>query len=74
MSRNECFFQVQISHILRFISICDLFTDSPSYIHRFIHQFSFRHVNLSFGAVHKFSIVDAVTLNNIRTFFFKFVA
>jgi hypothetical protein len=32
MSRNKCFFQVQISHILCFISICDLFTDSPSYL------------------------------------------
>jgi hypothetical protein len=30
MSRNKCFFQVRISHILRFISICDLFTDSPA--------------------------------------------
>jgi hypothetical protein len=29
MSRNKCFFQVQISHVLRFIFICDLFTDSP---------------------------------------------
>jgi hypothetical protein len=27
------FFQVRISHFLRFISICDLFTDSPSYLH-----------------------------------------
>jgi hypothetical protein len=25
----QVFFQVQISHVLRFISICDLFTDSP---------------------------------------------
>jgi hypothetical protein len=25
------FFQVRISHILRFISICDLFTDVPSF-------------------------------------------
>jgi hypothetical protein len=25
-------FQVRISHVLRFISICDLFTDSPPYI------------------------------------------
>jgi hypothetical protein len=25
------FFQVRISRVLRFISICDLFTDSPSY-------------------------------------------
>jgi hypothetical protein len=31
MSRNKCFLQVRISHVLRFISICDLFTDSPSY-------------------------------------------
>jgi hypothetical protein len=29
--------QVRISHILRFISICDLFTDSPSYIRLYIH-------------------------------------
>jgi hypothetical protein len=26
------FFQVQISHVLRFTSICGLFTDFPSYI------------------------------------------
>jgi hypothetical protein len=32
MSRNKCSFQVQISHVLRFISICDLFTDCPSYM------------------------------------------
>jgi hypothetical protein len=32
MSRNKCFSQVRISHVLRFISICDLFTDSSSYI------------------------------------------
>jgi hypothetical protein len=31
MSRNKCFFQVRVSHVLRFMSICDLFTDSPSY-------------------------------------------
>jgi hypothetical protein len=30
MSRNKCFFQVRISPVLRFISICDLFTDSTS--------------------------------------------
>jgi hypothetical protein len=29
--RNKCFFQVRISRVLHFISICDLFTDSPSY-------------------------------------------
>jgi hypothetical protein len=26
------FIQVRISHVLHFVSICDLFTDSPSYI------------------------------------------
>jgi hypothetical protein len=30
--RNKCFFRVRISYVLRFISICDLFTDAPSYI------------------------------------------
>jgi hypothetical protein len=30
MSRNKCFFQVGISHVFGFISLCDLFTDSPS--------------------------------------------
>jgi hypothetical protein len=29
MSRNKCFLQVRISYVLRFISICDIFTDSP---------------------------------------------
>jgi hypothetical protein len=33
MSRKKCLFQFQISHVLRFISICDLFTDCPSYIY-----------------------------------------
>jgi hypothetical protein len=32
MSRNKCSLEVRISHDLRFISICDLFTDSPLYI------------------------------------------
>jgi hypothetical protein len=32
MSRNKCFSQVRISYVSRFISICELFTDSPSYI------------------------------------------
>jgi hypothetical protein len=32
MSRNKCFSQVRITHVLRFIPICDLFTDSPSCI------------------------------------------
>jgi hypothetical protein len=31
MSRIKCFSQLQISHGLRFISICDVFPDSPSY-------------------------------------------
>jgi hypothetical protein len=29
---KQMFFQVRTAHVLRFISICDLFTDSPSYI------------------------------------------
>jgi hypothetical protein len=29
MSRNKCFFHVQISHVLHFISVCDLLTDFP---------------------------------------------
>jgi hypothetical protein len=36
MSRKKCFFLVRVSHVLRFISICDLFTDkwvSYLYIH-----------------------------------------
>jgi hypothetical protein len=36
MSRNKCFLQVRISHLLRFIFICDLFTDSPSYLRGFL--------------------------------------
>jgi hypothetical protein len=31
MCRNKCFFKVRISHFLSFISIFDLFADSPSY-------------------------------------------
>jgi hypothetical protein len=30
IERSMFFPQVRISHVLRFISICDLFTDSPS--------------------------------------------
>jgi hypothetical protein len=33
------FFQVRISHVLRFISICDLFTDSNSYIKQSFQKF-----------------------------------
>jgi hypothetical protein len=29
------FFQVRISHVIRFISICDLFTDNLSYTPKF---------------------------------------
>jgi hypothetical protein len=32
-SRNKCFFRVRISHVLRFIFICDIFTDFPSSIY-----------------------------------------
>jgi hypothetical protein len=31
MSRNKYFHQVHIAHVVCFISICDLFTDSPIY-------------------------------------------
>jgi hypothetical protein len=30
------FFQVRISHVLRFISVCDLFTDCPSNIYPYL--------------------------------------
>jgi hypothetical protein len=30
--REIFFFQIRISHVSRFISICNLFTDSPSYV------------------------------------------
>jgi hypothetical protein len=33
MSRNKWFLQVRISHVLHFISICDPFTDSSSYLY-----------------------------------------
>jgi hypothetical protein len=36
----KAFFQVRISHVLRFISICDLFTDSLSYMYRSHYLFS----------------------------------
>jgi hypothetical protein len=36
MSRNKCFFFRFEYHVLCSISICDLFTDSPSYIPNFI--------------------------------------
>jgi hypothetical protein len=32
MPRNKCFLQFRISHVLCFISLCDLFTHSLSYI------------------------------------------
>jgi hypothetical protein len=31
LSRNKYFFQVRISHVLRFIYICDVFIDCLSY-------------------------------------------
>jgi hypothetical protein len=31
MARCKCFFQFRTSHFLRFISICDLLKNSPSY-------------------------------------------
>jgi hypothetical protein len=31
VEKQTFFFQVRISHVLRFTSICDLFTDTPSY-------------------------------------------
>jgi hypothetical protein len=34
MSRNKLFFQVRISHVLRFISICGLFIVSSSSLRR----------------------------------------
>jgi hypothetical protein len=34
MLRNKCFFQVRIYPVLRFISVSDPFTDSPSYLPR----------------------------------------
>jgi hypothetical protein len=39
MLRNRSFCEVRMSHVLRFISICDLFTDSPSYISTPPHVF-----------------------------------
>jgi hypothetical protein len=45
ISRNICFSQLQISHISSFISICDLFTDSPSYLLLYQHSI-FRYVIL----------------------------
>jgi hypothetical protein len=39
MPRNDCFFfQVRISHVLCFISICDLLTDYPSCISEDLHN------------------------------------
>jgi hypothetical protein len=36
MSRHKGFSHVRVSEVLRFIPICDLFTDSPSY-HTALH-------------------------------------
>jgi hypothetical protein len=43
MSKNNFFLQVRISHILHFISICDLFTDSSSYKCFFFSLLCFGH-------------------------------
>jgi hypothetical protein len=32
MSGNKCFSKVGISHVLRFMSVCDLFIESPCYL------------------------------------------
>jgi hypothetical protein len=44
MSRNKCFFQVPILPVLRVMSICDLLTDSPSHLTKFIEMFSSKFV------------------------------
>jgi hypothetical protein len=50
MSRNKCFFQVRISHVLRFIFICDLLTDSPSYfVIKFLTMFFHLRLGLPSG-------------------------
>jgi hypothetical protein len=41
MSRNKCFFQIRISHVLRFISICNPFTDSRSFTHHIPMHFHY---------------------------------
>jgi hypothetical protein len=41
-AENYTFFvKVRISHVLRFISICDLFTDSPSYMCVLMYKIQF---------------------------------
>jgi hypothetical protein len=35
MLRNKCFILFRIPHVLSFVSICGIFTDSPSYFQRF---------------------------------------
>jgi hypothetical protein len=42
MSRNECFFQVRMSYVLRFISICDLFTDFSLLYHLFTEMLKYK--------------------------------
>jgi hypothetical protein len=43
--RGIDFFQVRISHVLRIMSICNLFTDSPSYNLLFIYDRDFKSEN-----------------------------
>jgi hypothetical protein len=40
MSRNKCFRQVRLSHVLRSISNCDVFIYSPSYIYSMMRGWS----------------------------------
>jgi hypothetical protein len=48
MSRNKCSFQVPISQVLHFISICDLFTDSPLYVLSLQHFYFYEgHITIS---------------------------
>jgi hypothetical protein len=46
VSKSKCFFfQVRISHVLLFISICDQFTDSPPYICIYIRTYMYKFCN-----------------------------
>jgi hypothetical protein len=46
------FFQVRISFVLRFIRICNLFTDSLSYIHFWINVHNYCSEYLSFSSLY----------------------
>jgi hypothetical protein len=54
------FFQVRISHVLRYMSICDLFTGSPSYYLRRRNYecpslFNFSHSDFCIRLISKYS-------------------